>query len=142
ELEVGDEIKQRTIQQPGHIMEKKNKDEYIIQVGMMKLTAKSKDLTFIRKSNDKEEVEPTVTHMVKTSSKQAVKTELDLRRKRYEEGIGDLEKYIDEAIMQGHARVIIIHGKGTGALRKGVEQFIRTHPQIKSSRLGAQNEGG
>lgn len=142
ELEVGDEIKHRTIQQPGHIIEKKNKDEYIIQVGMMKLTAKRKDLTFIRKSNDKEEVESVVTHMVKTSSNQAVKTELDLRGKRYEEAIGDLEKYIDEAIMQGHARVTIIHGKGTGALRKGVEQFIRTHPQIKSSRLGAQNEGG
>ena len=142
ELEVGDEIKHRTIQQPGHIIEKKNKDEYIIQVGMMKLTAKRKDLTFIRKSNDKEEAEPAVTHMVKTISNQAVKTELDLRGKRYEEAIGDLEKYIDEAIMQGHARVTIIHGKGTGALRKGVEQYIRTHPQIKSSRLGAQNEGG
>src|SRR5699024_1828501 len=125
ELEVGDEIKHRTIQQPGHIIEKKNKDEYIIQVGMMRLTAKRKDLTFIRKSNDKDETEPAVTHMVKTSSNQAVKTELDLRGKRYEEAIGDLEKYIDEAIMQGHARVTIIHGKGTGALRKGVEQFIR-----------------
>src|SRR5699024_6936329 len=67
ELEVGDEIKHRTIQQPGHIIEKKNKDEYIIQVGMMKLTAKRKDLTFIRKSNDKEEVEPAVTHMKKQS---------------------------------------------------------------------------
>lgn len=142
ELEVGDEIKHRTIQQPGHIIEKKNKDEYIIQVGMMKLTAKRKDLTFIKKSNDKEDTEPAVTHMVKTSSNQTVKTELDLRGKRYEEAIGDLEKYIDEALMQGHARVTIIHGKGTGALRKGVEKFIRTNPQIKTSRLGAQNEGG
>ena len=142
ELEVGDEIKHRTIQQPGHIVEKKNKDEYIIQVGMMKLTAKRKDLTFVSKKEAETNDTPAVSHMLKTSSNQAVKTEIDLRGKRYEEAMTDLEKYIDEALVQGHARVTIIHGKGTGALRKGVEEFIRRHPRITSSRLGAHNEGG
>ncbi len=142
ELEVGDEIKHRTIQQPGHIVEKKNEHEYVIQVGMMKLTAKRKDLTFIKKQADAEQSEPAVTHMVRMSSNQGVKTELDLRGKRYEDAMSDLEKYLDEALMQGHNRVTIIHGKGTGALRKGVEKFIRNHPHVTSSRLGAQNEGG
>lgn len=142
ELEVGDEIKHRTIQQPGYIVEKKNDHEYVIQVGMMKLTAKRKDLTFIKKQAEAEHSEPAVSHMVRMSSNQGIKTELDLRGKRYEDAMSDLEKYLDEALMQGHNRVTIIHGKGTGALRKGVEKFIRNHPHVTSSRLGAQNEGG
>lgn len=142
ELEVGDEIKHRTIQQPGHIVKKRNAKEYIIQVGMMKLTAKRKDLTFIKKQEDKEEARSVVSHMLKRNTNQTVKTEVDLRGKRYDEAMADLEKYLDEALVQGHARVTIIHGKGTGALRKGVETFIRTHSHIVSSRLGAQNEGG
>ena len=143
QLEVGDEIKHRTLQQPGQIIEKKNAEEYVIQIGAMKITAKRKDLTFIRKQKQEKDIEqPIVSHMLKTSNQHGVKTELDLRGRRYEDAMADLEKYLDDALVQGHARVTIIHGKGTGALRKGVETLIRTHPHIKSSRLGAQNEGG
>ena len=143
ELEIGDEIKHRTLQQPGQVIEKKNAEEYVIQVGAMKITAKRKDLTFVRKQKQETEQEhPAVSHMLRTNSQHAVKTELDLRGKRYEDAMADLEKYLDDALVQGHARVSIIHGKGTGALRKGVEALLRTHPHIKSSRLGAQNEGG
>lgn len=143
ELEVGDEIKHRTLQQPGQIIEKKNAEEYVIQIGAMKITAKRKDLTFIRKQKQETDTEqPVVSHMLKTSNQHGVKTELDLRGRRYEDAMADLEKYLDDALVQGHARVTIIHGKGTGALRKGVETLIRTHSHIKSSRLGAQNEGG
>src|SRR5699024_11288695 len=49
---------------------------------------------------------------------------------------------VDDALLQNYPRVTIIHGKGTGALRKGVEQFIKAHHQIKSSRIGGASEGG
>src|SRR5699024_2672190 len=110
------------------------------QVGQMKMTAKKKDLDFIRK---KEAEQPeAVTHVVKKASTSNVKPELDLRGERYEDAMQQLEKYIGVALMQGYPRVTIIHGKGTGALRKGVEQFIRSTPAIKHHRLGAQGEGG
>lgn len=140
DIQVGDEIKHQTLHQYGEVVEKKNDKEYIIQVGQMKMTAKKKDLEFIRK---KEAEQPeAVTHVVKKASTSNVKPELDLRGERYEDAVQQLEKYIDDALMQGYPRVTIIHGKGTGALRKGVEQFIRSTPAIKHHRLGAQGEGG
>ena len=143
ELEVGDEIKHKTLQQTGQVIEKKNKNEYMIQVGVMKITAKRKDLIFVKKKKEDREDAPTrpVSHMITTSGG-TVKTELDLRGERYEDALLKLEKYIDDALVQGYPRVTIIHGKGTGALRKGVEKFIQSHPYIKSHRLGGQNEGG
>src|SRR5699024_6025274 len=93
------------------------------------------------KQQEEKEPEPAVSHMVKKSG-ETVKTELDLRGERYEDAIHELEQYVDDALVQGYPRVTIIHGKGTGALRKGVEKFIQKHPYIKSHRLGSQNEGG
>lgn len=137
-LQVGDEIKHKTLQQLGEIVEKKNDNEYIIQVGMMRVTAKKKDLQYIGKV--KEDKDRTITRVV--TATEPVKTEIDLRGKRYEDALHELESYIDRAIMQGYPRVTIIHGKGTGALRTGVEKFIRNSPYIKSSRLGGEGEGG
>lgn len=141
ELEIGDEIKHNTLNQTGQIIEKKSNNEFIIQVGAMRITAKRKDLTFVKKSQaDKGQETRPVARIMTTGG--TVKTELDLRGERYEDAMLRLEKYLDDALVQSYPRVTIIHGKGTGALRKGVEQFIKTHPHIKSSRLGAHNEGG
>lgn len=137
-FEVGDEIKHKMLQQTGEIIEKKNENEYIIQLGMMRVTAKKNDLQYIGKA--KTNVEQPVTQIV--TSSQPVKTEIDLRGKRYEEALHELEEYIDRAILEGYPRVTIIHGRGTGALRKGVEEFIKRSPHIKSSRYGGEGEGG
>ena len=139
-LEIGDEIKHKSLDQPGEIIDIKNNNEYVIQVGMMKLTAKRSDLIFQKKK--KRETTESVSHTLSNASASHVKTELDLRGERYEDALVKLEKYIDEALLSGYPQVTVIHGKGTGALRKGVEKFIHRHPQVKSSRLGNQNEGG
>ena len=137
-FEVGDEIKHKTLQQTGEIIEKKNENEFIIQLGLMRVTAKKKDLQFIGKA--KKEEEKPVTQIV--TSSQPVKAEIDLRGKRYEDAMRELEEYIDRAMLEGYPRVTIIHGKGTGALRKGVKKFIEQSPHIKSSRYGGEGEGG
>ena len=137
-LQVGDEIKHKTLQQTGEIIEKKNENEYIIQVGMMRVTANKKDLQYIGKV--KSEPETTFTSVV--TSNAPVKNEIDLRGKRFEEAMHELEAYMDRAVMQNYPRVTIIHGRGTGALRKGVDNFIKQSPYIKSSRYGGEGEGG
>ncbi|WP_307190055.1 Smr/MutS family protein [Geomicrobium sp. JCM 19038] len=71
-----------------------------------------------------------------------MKPELDLRGERYENALSRLEKYLDEAVLAGYPTVHIIHGKGTGALRKGVKQYLAKHPSVKSTRDGGMNEGG
>src|SRR5690625_1054965 len=142
QLSVGDEVKHRRLQQNGEIIEQKNETEYIIQIGTMRLTAKKQDLIFIKKGSiqQKEETPQHVNRVITSSA--TVKSELDLRGERYEEAMNKLDKYIDDAIVRGYPRVTIIHGKGTGALRKGVEQFLQTTPQVKTYRLGTPNEGG
>jgi DNA mismatch repair protein MutS2 len=69
-------------------------------------------------------------------------TELDIRGMTGDEALPMVDKFIDDAILAGLHRIDIIHGKGTGALRKKVTDFLSQHPRVKSQRLGEWNEGG
>jgi DNA mismatch repair protein MutS2 len=71
-----------------------------------------------------------------------VKQDLDIRGMTGEEALPLLDKFIDDAILSGLHRVDVIHGKGTGALRKKVADFLSSHPRVKGFRLGEWNEGG
>jgi DNA mismatch repair protein MutS2 len=71
-----------------------------------------------------------------------VNLELDLRGERYEEALLRVEKYVDDALLAGYPRVSIIHGKGTGALRQGVQEYLRNHRSVKKIRFGDAGEGG
>jgi DNA mismatch repair protein MutS2 len=71
-----------------------------------------------------------------------VPTDLDLRGMNGEEALPLVDKFIDTAMLAGLQRIDIIHGKGTGALRKKVTEFLTSHPRVKSFRLGEWNEGG
>ena len=68
--------------------------------------------------------------------------ELDLRGERYEDALARVEKYLDDALLSNYHQVSIIHGKGTGALRQGVQQYLKKHPRVKSYRFGEAGEGG
>ena len=71
-----------------------------------------------------------------------VEQDLDLRGLTGEEAIPMVDKFIDNAVLAGLHRIDIIHGKGTGALRKKVTEFLSGHPRVQSFRLGEWNEGG
>src|SRR5699024_12155416 len=107
------------------------------QVGMNKLNAKRKDL---KKVNNQKKEREQVSRIKRT--RPSIKPELDLRGVRYEDGMREIENYLDNAILSGFPQVSIIHGKGTGALRQGATECIKTHPNVKYYRLGSQNEGG
>ncbi|WP_164216850.1 endonuclease MutS2 [Virgibacillus sp. YIM 98842] len=138
ELQPGDDIKLLTINQKGTVLEKVSETEYLVQVGIMKVKVKRKDLQLLSGQKQVKE-KPLAT--VKGSNYH-VRPELDLRGERYEEALIRLEKYLDDALLAGYAKVSIIHGKGTGALKKGVQQFVKNHPRIASSRTGSMGEGG
>ncbi|SET43771.1 DNA mismatch repair protein MutS2 [Oceanobacillus limi] len=138
ELHPGDEIKLLTVNQNGTVLEKISEKEYLVQVGIMKVKAKRKDLQKVGKK--KQQIEKPLATI--KGSNYHVKTELDLRGERYENALHQLEKYIDDAILAGYSKVSIIHGKGTGALRKGVQEFVKKHPNIAKQRAGTAGEGG
>lgn len=72
---------------------------------------------------------------------EAVPLSISLRGQTVDEAIPKLDKYLDDAFMAGLPHITIVHGKGTGALRKAVHEFLKTHPHVKSFRLGERGEG-
>ncbi|KMK74597.1 endonuclease MutS2 [Alkalihalobacillus pseudalcaliphilus] len=138
ELRLGDEVKVLSFGQKGSIVEKVSEQEYIVQMGIMKMKVALDDLQYIENSKPVE-TKPLATVRGMESH---VKHELDLRGERYESAMLKVEKYIDDALLAGYHSVSIIHGKGTGALRKGVKELLKRHPHVKTARDAAMNEGG
>ena len=68
--------------------------------------------------------------------------QLDLRGKRYEEALSEVDQYLDSAILAGYPQVTIVHGKGTGALRKGITDYLKNHRRVKTRKFAPPNQGG
>ncbi|AXF55839.1 endonuclease MutS2 [Salicibibacter kimchii] len=137
--EPGEEVFVPRFNQSGHVVETSGKDEYSVQLGIMKMTLKAVELEKTSRPKP-EKNEKRFTRVSGRSSH--VKPELDLRGERYEIAMTEVEKYLDQAVLAGYGRVHIIHGKGTGALRKGVKELLAKHPSVKNTRDGGMNEGG
>ncbi|MGM7702270.1 endonuclease MutS2 [Pseudalkalibacillus sp. Hm43] len=136
-LKPGEEVKVLTVNQKGHIVEKVGSNEYQVQIGIMKMTVKANELEPI-KSEKKRETKP----FVKVEGSSVTKPELDLRGERYENALRAVDKFLDDSLLAGYPQVSIIHGKGTGALRTGVQSLLKEHPNVKTTRLGNAGEGG
>lgn len=138
EFRQGDEVRVIHLNQKGYLLEKVSDDEWQVQLGILKMKINERDLEYIG-SPKITETKPLATVKGKDYH---VSLELDLRGERYEDAIARVEKYIDDALLAGYPRVSIIHGKGTGALRKGVQEFLKKHRSVKNIRFGEATEGG
>ena len=137
-LQAGDEVKVLSWGQKGTLVERVSNNEWQVQMGIMKMKVKEKDLEYIS-SPKPVETKPLATVKGKDYH---VNLELDLRGERYENALIQVEKYIDDALLANYPRVSIIHGKGTGALRKGVQEYLKNHRSVKNIRFGEASEGG
>ncbi|SDC53616.1 DNA mismatch repair protein MutS2 [Priestia aryabhattai B8W22] len=137
-LQAGDEVKVLSWGQKGTLVEQVSNNEWQVQMGIMKMKVKEKDLEYI---SSPKPVETKPLAMVKGKDYH-VNLELDLRGERYENALIRVEKYIDDALLANYPRVSIIHGKGTGALRKGVQEYLKNHRSVKNIRFGEASEGG
>ena len=138
EFAIGDEVELLHLSQQGSIVERIRDDEYLVQVGMMKINVKASQLK--KRASEKQQEQRAFVSL--KNNKAAVKTELDLRGKRYEDAKIEVDRYLDDAVLAGYSKVAIIHGKGTGALRKSVHELLKNHPHVKSMRFGREGEGG
>jgi DNA mismatch repair protein MutS2 len=137
-LQAGDEVKVITYGQKGTLVEKVSEKEWIVQIGILKMKLDESVLEYTKP----EKVKDTVVSASVKGRDSYVKLELDLRGERYENALLRTEKYLDDALLSNYHQVSIIHGKGTGALRQGVQTYLKNHPRVKSFRYGEAGEGG
>ncbi len=137
-LSIGDEVKVISYGQKGVLVEKVGDHEWIVQIGILKMKLEESDLEYVKPDKQKQTV--TMTNVKNRNNH--VKLELDLRGERYEDAILKTEKYIDDALLANYHRVSIIHGKGTGALRQGIQSYLKGNKRVKSFRYGEAGEGG
>ncbi|EFR94138.1 endonuclease MutS2 [Listeria innocua] len=137
-FQVGDNVRVLSLGQKGTLLNKISDKEWNVQIGIIKMKIKTADLEYIEPEKPKKQ---RIITSVQSSDSPA-KSELDLRGERYEDAIQKVDKYLDEALLAGYPQVAIIHGKGTGALRTGVTEYLKNHRMVKSIRFGAAAEGG
>lgn len=135
----GDEVKVVSLGQKGHIVQDLGGGKYQVQIGLIKTAVEAEDLELI-------EPPPAQQHIrvpgVRSPGRERVKLELDLRGYKVEDAMVEIDKYLDDALLAGLSRVSIIHGLGTGQLRKGVQEYLRRHKSVSSFRFGVHGEGG
>lgn len=136
-LVVGDEVKVLSYGQRGTLLEKVSDSEWVVQMGILKMKIADSDLEYLKPEKE------TVQRVAGVKNRDShVKLELDLRGERYEDALIRTEKYIDDALLANYGRVSIIHGIGTGALRQGIQGYLKKHKRVKSFRFGEAGEGG
>lgn len=140
-LNSGDEVMIPLLQQVGVVTGPVgDQGEVQVQVGSIRITAKVSDLRLAKKAPDNKPVMMSKSPVV--SKKAGITPSRDLRGLTLDEAVREVDKYLDEAVVAGLHEVSLIHGKGTGALRRGLNDFLKTHPQVTGFRLGGEGEGG
>lgn len=142
-FKVGDEVITESYGQRGVLVEKTNNNEWVVQLGIMKMKLPETDLRKIQPEPEKTtRRKKRQIASIRSSSASHVATQLDLRGHRYEEAIQKLDSYLDSALLAGYPQVTIIHGKGTGAIRQGVIDTLKKHPQVKTFEFAPPSSGG
>lgn len=136
-LKVGNSVEVQSFGQKGILVEQADKNHWVVQMGMLKMKLAESDLVQIKAEN-----EPQQRVSVKRSSSAGVSTEIDVRGERVEEAVTKVDQYLDQALLANYPQVTIIHGMGTGAVRKGVHQYLKKHSQVKEYKDAPANQGG
>jgi DNA mismatch repair protein MutS2 len=138
-IKTGDTVKVLSYQRNGIVNKELKNDQYEIIMGALTLTVKKDEIEFVSRNKiDEFDLKPVQTD----NPIRSVKVELDLHGKRYEEAMLELDKFVDDCLLNNLEFAYIIHGIGTGALKKGVESYAKKNPHIKSYRRGNEGEGG
>lgn len=139
---VGDEILVISYGQRGTLVKQLKDGRWEAQVGLIKMTLKEKEFNLIKAEKEAAQPKKRQVNVVKRSNTSGPRARLDLRGKRYEEAMQELDGFIDQALLNNMAQVDIIHGIGTGVIREGVTKYLRRNKHVKSFEYAPQNAGG
>ncbi|WP_208560427.1 endonuclease MutS2 [Marinilactibacillus kalidii] len=138
ELKTGDSVQVESLGQKGTIVEKAGNKQWVVQMGMLKMKLAESDLTLTQAEKEPKQSRASL----RSHSVGSVSTEIDLRGERVEAALNRLDQYLDQAILSNYPKVTIIHGMGTGAVRKGVHEYLKKHTQVKTYSDAPANQGG
>lgn len=141
DVSVGDTVKVLSYGQQGVITKKLADHEFEVQIGILKVKVTDRDVEKISTQAAPKKAERAVRSSRGLRSTRA-SSELDLRGQRYEEALTNLDRYIDSSLLAGLNTVTIIHGIGTGAIRNGVQQYLKRNSHVKSYSYAPANQGG
>ena len=144
DLHVGDAVLVKSYGQQGELLSKRSKHKWEVQIGILRMEIDENDLEKIshKQLRKEERAKEKVSSGVRTTQTRQTSARLDLRGHRYEQAMSELSTFIDHALLNNLSSVTIIHGKGTGALRKGTQEYLRSNPRVKSFDYAAPNNGG
>ncbi|MDR0991554.1 MAG: endonuclease MutS2 [Ruminococcus sp.] len=143
DIEKGDDVLVLSLNKAGKVVtDPDNSGNVLIQAGAFKMKVHVSGLRLLEADElapEKEQTSKTRKINIRTDREAA--TELDIRGMNIDEGDMETDMFLDAAVMSGLHTVRIIHGKGTGVLRKGIQQHLKTHRAVKSFRDGVYGEG-
>lgn len=141
-LKIGDRVKIKSLGNDGEVVSVDSKKNTVtVQSGFMKLKADIDDIRLIGEKKAESKPRSSVRSVGSSKLTASAASSVDLRGKTVEEAMLDLDKFIDSVLRSGLNEITIIHGKGTGALRKGIHVYLRKHPNIRTFRVGTFGEG-
>ena len=144
-LKVGDLVKVLSLGQNGTILSLPDgKGEISVQVGNLKVNAALKNIMLLSQGTKKqpEKLPKTKYASLYKDKARNVSLSINVRGKMLEEALAEVDKYIDDAFMAKLEKVTIIHGRGEGILRRGIQEMLSKNKHIKEFRDGHFNEGG
>mgnify|MGYP005763878389 FL=1 len=138
---MGDEVLIFDIDKRGTVLQEEDSSgNVLVQAGIIKTRVPVKNLRLMEQKAVKTSARST-TRTVTGKATAQVSTSVDLRGMTATEAIMELDRFIDNALLTGVNALTVIHGKGTGVLRKEVQAHLKRHPSVKSYRLGVFGEG-
>lgn len=142
-VNAGDNVFVSSVKQNGVVIAHDDANNVTVQVGIIKIKVPLSQLSTPIKSNKKQEaVLERASYKDITSNKdRTTSMELDIRGQNLLDALDNVDKYLDNVYLSGLKNVTIIHGKGTGVLRKGIHDFLKKHPNVRTFRLGVFGEG-
>ena len=141
-VNLGDEVRIVSLENKKATVLKKPdaKGDVLVQAGIMKIAVRLDDLRLLNEPAKKGPQTDAAAGKVTLGDK-SVGLSIDVRGKLVDEAIIEVDRYLENAAMNGLNEVMIIHGKGTGALRAGIQSYLKTHRLVESFRQGAYGEG-
>ncbi|MBQ9383372.1 MAG: Smr/MutS family protein, partial [Ruminiclostridium sp.] len=143
DLRIGDTVKLMDVGSRGTVVSLPDAGGNVtVQTGMIKTKTKLDNLELVTEQQAPQKKKTGgVKKSLQSNMDRKSSMELDIRGMMTDEGIMEVDRFIDNCLLAGIETVTIIHGKGTGALRAAVHQFLKHHKNVKSYRLGAYGEG-
>ena len=141
DFHLGDSVHVISLNLDGTVRSLPNqKGELTVQMGILQSTVKISDVEIVKEEKQSKQ-QKTAQYRASVNKAKNIKPEINLLGMTVDEAIMELDKYLDDACLSHLNQVRIVHGKGTGALRKGVHEYLKRQKYVKSFRLGEFGEG-